>query len=51
MHRMITANALTHEELAVLGLRARDTNPTPVPVPTGAHKLIRTVIKTILAAA
>jgi len=33
MHRMITAHALTHEELAILGLRARDTTPTPVPMP------------------
>ena len=39
MHRMITAHTLTHEELAVLGLRARDTNPTPAPVPTGVPEI------------
>ena len=39
MHRMITAHPLTHEELAILGLRARDTTPTPVPVPTGVPEI------------
>ena len=39
MYRMITAHTLTHEELAVLGLRARDIIRTPAPVPTSIDEL------------